>query len=101
MTEIDSLERLSDPRLIAERMTDRVHANVAVDVRALDHQRVAIPVTHGFTPPRRREVLCERAPVSWDQVKPGVLFGKENDLVIFLNDVNRMRPEDGSWKPKR
>src|SRR5437867_3237517 len=45
VAEVDALEGLDDPRLIAHRMTDGVHAHVAVQILGFDDQRVTLPMT--------------------------------------------------------
>src|SRR5215510_6824556 len=82
-------------------MSDRIDLDITIDIRGLDDERVAVPVTNGFAPPARCQVFSERAAIGRDKMEPRVLLRKKNDLVVVLYDLNRMGTVNGAWKPKR
>src|SRR5262249_32356363 len=91
MPVIDAPESVDELRLIAERMADRVHSGVAVDIPGFDDELVSFPMPNRFAEPGRRKVRVVSTPICSDNVEPCVLFRKKNEVVIVLNDLDRMR----------
>src|SRR5262249_54950504 len=101
VAKVDALEGLRYTRLITERVANRIDTDVTVDIRCFDDERVSIPVTDRFAPPCGRQVLRERAAIGGHEMEPGILFGEKNDLIVVLDDVNRMGAVDGARESKR
>src|SRR2546427_2782238 len=74
MPVVDAPEGIEEARLIAEGVTDRVNAYVAVDVTSFDDQLISLPLPKGLAEPRGRQIRVVGAAIGRDNVEPGVLF---------------------------
>src|SRR2546427_10731437 len=94
MAVIHAPERVDEVRLIAERVADRIHARVAIEVACVNDQLVSFPVPDRVPKPGRRKSLEDRADIGGANMEPRVRFRQEYKIVSNLDDLNGERTVD-------
>src|SRR5258705_3849547 len=61
---------------------------LTVEVRRVDNQHVAFPVTDGVAAIRRRDIVAMSAAVDWNDLEPVIRLGEQYHELRGLNDLS-------------
>src|SRR5579883_1462923 len=78
-----------------------VQARLAIKGDGVNHQGVALPAPHGIPEPGGIWIFRMRPAVDGRHMEPTVLLIQHRDVLIVLNDLDRMRPAHAAHQPKR
>ena len=70
------------------RVPDRVEPGEAVEIRGVDHQRVAVPMAHRIAEPRRNFLRSWRTPIDRQNLEPRVLLIQKCQVRGRLQNLN-------------